>query len=101
MWAFAVDLMATQMAHFFWSRSQDSQRPSTPTKPSKSPVVECDESYFGLERQRGIRKQPVCGIFERGGAVFTEVVLDVKAKTLIRYYSRKGQSCQHRWLAKP
>jgi transposase len=55
-------------------------------------VIECDESYFGPERPRGVlgprkrgrgtRKQPVFGIFERGGRVFTEVVQDVKAKTL-------------------
>jgi transposase len=52
----------------------------------------CDESYFGPERQRGVpgprkrgrgtNKQPVFGIFERGGAVFAEIVPDVKAKTL-------------------
>ena len=55
-------------------------------------VVECDESYFGPERPRGVigprkrgrgtNKQPVFGIFERGGRVFTEIVPDVKAKTL-------------------
>ncbi len=55
-------------------------------------VVECDESYFGQARPRGVpgprkrgrgtNKQPVFGIFERGGAVFTEIVPDVKAKTL-------------------
>jgi transposase-like protein len=54
--------------------------------------LECDESYFGPERQRGVPrsrkrgrdtlKQPVFGIFERSGAVFTEIVPDVKAKTL-------------------
>jgi transposase len=34
------------------------------------------------KRGRGTLKQPVFGIFERGGAVFTEIVPDVKAKTL-------------------
>ena len=55
-------------------------------------TVECDESYFGATRIRGMtaprqkgrgtRKQPVFGVFERGGRVFTEIVPDVKAKTL-------------------
>jgi hypothetical protein len=45
-------------------------------------VTECDESYFGPERSRGVlgprkrrhgtRKQPVFGNFERCGRVFTE-----------------------------
>ena len=54
-------------------------------------VVEVDESYFGAtrvrgragrKRGRGTSKQPVFGVFERHGHVFTEVVPDVKAKTL-------------------
>lgn len=55
-------------------------------------VVECDESYFGPTRMRGkyqapkrgrgTLKQPVFGIYERGGRVFTEVIPDAKAKTL-------------------
>lgn len=55
-------------------------------------VVEVDESVFGAERirgrpgprkrGRGTLKQPVFGIFERGGRVYTEVVPDAKAKTL-------------------
>jgi len=54
--------------------------------------VEVDESYHGakrkrgfhgkLKRGRGTNKQPVFGIFERDGAVFTEVVPDCKKKTL-------------------
>lgn len=59
------------------------------------PVVgeaECDEAYFGAKRVRGFHgkskrgrgtsKQPVFGIFERGGRVFTELVPDCKKKTL-------------------
>ena len=42
-------------------------------------VVEIDESYFGARRPRGVpskrgrgtHKQPVFGIFERGGSVYT------------------------------
>ena len=55
-------------------------------------TVEVDESYFGASRPRGIPgrlkrgrgtlKQPVFGIFERGGRVFTEIVPDVKKATL-------------------
>lgn len=55
-------------------------------------AVEFDESYFGatrprgvagkLKRGRGTLKQPVFGIFERGGEVLTEVVPDCSKKTL-------------------
>ena len=55
-------------------------------------TVEVDESYFGrtrprgekkkLKRGRGTTKQPVFGIFERGGRVYTETVPDAKKKTL-------------------
>ena len=54
--------------------------------------VELDESYFGarrvrgfhgkLKRGRGTFKQPVFGIFERGGRVYTEIVPDCSKKTL-------------------
>lgn len=47
-------------------------------------TIELDESYFGvrrirgchakLKRGRGIRKQPVFGIYERGGRVYIELV---------------------------
>jgi len=54
--------------------------------------VECDESYFGskrirgksgkLKRGRGTLKQPVFGIFERNGQVYTEIVPNCKKATL-------------------
>lgn len=52
--------------------------------------IEVDESYFGSKRRRGVpgkrgrgtSKQPVFGIFERGGSVFTEIVPDCKKQTL-------------------
>lgn len=57
-----------------------------------SGIVEVDESFFGAERVRGHLgprkrgggnlKQPVFGIFERGGRVYTEVIPDAKAPTL-------------------
>ena len=51
-------------------------------------VVEADESYFGPRRVRGLsgrgasRKTIVFGIYERGGAVWCEIVPDVSRKTL-------------------
>lgn len=49
-------------------------------------TVELDESYFGADRVRGkpgprkrgrgTKKQPVFGVFERGGKVYTEIVPD-------------------------
>ena len=54
-------------------------------------VVEADESYFGparirgkpgpRKRGRGTSKQPVFGVIERGGRVFTELLPDHKKKT--------------------
>ncbi len=103
MWAFAVDLTATQAAHMlgFDRKTIDRYygifRSAIHAHQSRQiaalvGVVECDESYFGQARPRGVpgprkrgrgtNKQPVFGIFERGGAVFTEIVPDVKAKTL-------------------
>jgi transposase-like protein len=55
-------------------------------------VVEVDESFFGparvrgrpgpRKRGRGTNKQPVFGIYERNGRVYTELVTDCSAKTL-------------------
>lgn len=53
-------------------------------------TVECDESYFGPKRLRGVPgkkgrgtyKQPVFGIFERGGTVYTEIIPNCKRDTL-------------------
>ena len=54
--------------------------------------IEVDESYFGAKRQRGFHgklkrgrgtlEQPVFGIFERDGRVYTEIVPDCKKQTL-------------------
>ena len=54
--------------------------------------AEIDESYFGarrrrgfhgkLKRGRGTQKQPVFGIFERNGRVYTEIIPDCKKRTL-------------------
>jgi len=55
-------------------------------------VVEVDESYFRasrprgmpgkLKRGRGTLKQPVSGVFERGGRVFTKIVPDTNKPIL-------------------
>ncbi len=54
--------------------------------------VELDEAYFGAKRLRGINmpqkrgrgtwKQPVFGVFERDGRVYTELIDDAKSATL-------------------
>ncbi len=52
--------------------------------------IELDESYFGphhlrglsTRRGRGTHKQPVFGIFERNGRVYTEIIPDCNRKTL-------------------
>ncbi len=54
--------------------------------------VECDEAYFGSSRIRGKKmpkkkgrgtlKQPVFGILERQGLVYTELINNAKASTL-------------------
>jgi transposase len=57
-----------------------------------SGAVEVDESYFGATRPRGVvgprkrgrgtTKQPVFGILERNGQVYTEIISDCSKKTL-------------------
>lgn len=52
--------------------------------------IEVDESYFGprrvkgqaTKRGRGTHKQPVFGIFQRNGYVYTEIIPDCKRSTL-------------------
>jgi transposase len=50
--------------------------------------IECDESYFGSRHRKGKRgrgaenKHIVFGIYKRNGKVYTEIVKNVKAKTL-------------------
>ena len=50
--------------------------------------IECDESYFGSRHKKGKRgrgaenKHIVFGIYKRNGRVYTEIVKNVKAKTL-------------------
>lgn len=52
--------------------------------------TECDEAYFGAKRLKGVpgkrgrgtHKQPVFGIYERNGRVYTEIVPNCRKKTL-------------------
>ena len=51
--------------------------------------IEIDESYFGARRVKGLRgrgagrKTIVFGLFKRGGKVYTEIVPDCSAATLL------------------
>ena len=101
--AFAVDLTATQAAHFLGFNRKTVNRyyglfrtaihvHQVAQQEKLVGTVECDESYFGAQRVRGkpgprkrgrgTLKQPVFGVFERGGQVFTEIIPDVKSATL-------------------
>lgn len=59
--------------------------------------VEIDESYFGprripgkaTRRGRGTHRQPVFGIFERDGRVYTEIIPDCSLRTLRKIISGK------------
>ena len=103
LWHFCVDVDATKTAlltglnrntinhwyaHFrlaiFWYQVHEFER--------LFGEIELDESYFGarrkrgfhgkLKRGRGTMKQPVFGVFERDGRVYTEIIPDCKKKTL-------------------
>ena len=100
---FCLDLTATQTAQLlglnrktinrYYSRFRgaifDRQERD---KAAFTGVVEVDESFFGptrlrghnapRKRGRGTLKQPVFGVFERGGRVYTELIPDAKAQTL-------------------
>ena len=60
-------------------------------------IIELDESYFGGVRKRGCpgkrgrgtNKQPVFGILERSGRVYTEIVDDCSAKSLLKIVKEK------------
>lgn len=101
--AFCADLTATQSAkvlglnrntvnryfRIFRERIREHQ---TGLKDQFRGTVEVDESWFGAARPRGRlgphkvgrgpNKQPVFGIIERGGRVFTEIIEDTTKATL-------------------
>ena len=95
---FALDLTATQTAEFSGISRNAVNRLYSAIRHRiaeyKRPddlvvgVFEADESYFGPQRTKGKRgrgagnKTIVFGLFKRNGKVYTEIVSDVKAKTL-------------------
>src|ERR1700752_3336988 len=103
--AFCSDLTATQAAQmlgmnrntinrYYMAFRQVIYAHQEAQKAAFTGTVEVDESYFGatrprgsiqkLKRGRGTTKQPVFGIFERGGRVYTEVIPDTARRTLQR-----------------
>jgi len=96
--AFALDLTATQAARLAGVNLNTADRifskirmrifeKTAAEHPSRG-EFEADESYFGARRQKGkrgrgaINKTIVFGLYKRGGKVYTEIVPDVKKKTL-------------------
>ena len=95
---FALDLTASQIAQISNLNRNTVNRYLTLTRSliadfceRESPFsgeVECDESYFGSRHRTGKRgrgaenKHIVFGIYKRNGRVYTEIVENVKAKTL-------------------
>lgn len=100
---FCLDLTATQSARLLELNRKTINRYYTRfraaifarqehDKAAFTGVVEVDESFFGparlrghnapRKRGRGTLKQPVFGVFERGGRVYTELIPDAKATTL-------------------
>ena len=101
--AFGADLTATQAAQIHgFSRTTVNRyyglfraaihAHQLAMKDKVTGVVEVDDTFFGASRPRGVPppgrpgratlKQPVFGVFERGGRVFTEIVPDAMKKTL-------------------
>lgn len=100
---FCVDIEASKTAlltgfnrntinHWYGIFRQEIYRHQSEIKDLLYGSIEVDESYFGARRQRGFHgklkrgrgtlKQPVFGIFERDGRVYTEIVPDCKKQTL-------------------
>lgn len=95
---FALDLTASQIAKISNLNRNTVNRYLTLTRSliadfceRESPFsgkVEIDESYFGSRHKKGKRgrgaenKHIVFGIYKRNGCVYTEIVKNVKAKTL-------------------
>jgi transposase-like protein len=95
---FALDLTAAQASQFSGVNPNTAERvfskiririfeKTTAESPAKG-EFEADESYFGARRVKGKRgrgasgKTIVFGLYKRGGKVYTEIVPDVKSKTL-------------------
>lgn len=65
--------------------------------------VEVNESYFGprrmrgmaTKRGRGIHRQPVFGIYERPGRVYTEIIPAVSERPCTASFLKKWRSLHH------
>jgi len=100
---FCIDIDATKTAqllqlnrktinHYFTTFRKLIQTFQNSEKEKFVGVVEVDESFFGPSRLRGrpgprlrgrgTLKQPVFGIYEREGRVYTEIISDCSSKTL-------------------
>ena len=96
--SFALDLTAAQAAQFAGVNVNTAERIFSKIRMrifeniladnSSTGEFEADESYFGARRAKGKRgrgagnKTIVFGLYKRGGKVYTEIVPDVKRKTL-------------------
>ena len=96
--SFALDLTAAQASQIAGVNVNTAERIFSKIRirifektAAKSPTkgeFEADESYFGATRVKGKRgrgaggKTIVFGLYKRGGKVYTEIVPDVKKKTL-------------------
>ena len=96
--AFSLDLTAAQAAQFARVNVNTSERIFSKIRIRIFEKIiantltmgefEADESYFGAKRVKGKRgrgaggKTIVFGLYKRGGKVYTEIVPDVKKKTL-------------------
>lgn len=100
LWLFCVDVTATQAAailginrntinrYYLWFRRAIHAHQTT-ERELLFGIVEMDESFFGparlrgrpgpRKRGRGTHKQPVFGIFERAGQVYTELIPNCSA----------------------
>ena len=86
----AADLVGVNFktAAYYYHRLREIIYQATEAEAPFSGEIEVDESYFGGHRKgkrgRGAAgKVPVFGILKRGGKVYTQVITDTKAKTLM------------------
>lgn len=77
-----INRLLTEMRHIIYDYCNE-------ISPIKEGEIEVDESYFGARRVKGKRgrgagdKVIVFGLLKRGGKVYTHVVPNAKAKTLL------------------
>lgn len=101
-WYFCVDIPASKTSlivrvnrnttnrYFLWFRRLIYRNQMEEFRKAIRGEAEMDEAYFGGKRKRGVPgkrgrgtdKQPVFGIYERNGRVYTEIVPNCEKKTL-------------------